>query len=173
MFGTINTLDTQIYEITDFNKLHTDKSRQGFRDYLEEKLGIIFTQQTVNRWVSSVELNHHLPAYALAAFVNYYKDQDNKHPDAMPSVLPLITTAFEAGYMIYPIDCPDIKEDIQSFFNAVTKNQKESSEAISAAAAAMADGELSKKELKVIEKELLEQVGAVAVLLRMVGEALE
>lgn len=181
MLGFLTAVDRYVYAIADYNKNNTDKSRQGFRDHLETELNIKLTQQTVNRWLSSVEINHHLPAYALAAFVNYYRDPDNNiccdwvssnKINTPRSMLPLSNIAFKAGYVLRPFETPKIQDDIQTFFKAVTHNQKESADVIATAAAAMEDGALDKKELQKVKQELLEQLGAVSVLMSMVDKGL-
>jgi hypothetical protein len=174
MWGKIPNVDRLIYNVVNYHKNNTDKDRKGFRTYLSEKLKISPSMSTVNRWVSDIETNHHMPAFVLAAFVEYYNIPDNKDPDA-PSVLsPLTYLAHEAGFCLYPY-APSLNIDISSmdFFQAVAKNQKESADVISVAAAAISDGDITQKELENIQVELLEQLEAVSILLGLTNKKME
>ena len=173
MWGRIPAVDRFIYATVEYSKNNSDKSRKGFRNYLSEKYKISPSQSTINRWLSNIETNHHLPAFALAPFFKYYNDPDNKDPKAPSALSPFVHIAQEAGYGLFPLDPPEINGSCLEFFQAVAKNQKESADVISVAAEAIADGDLSPKELEKIQVELLEQLEAVSILITMVNGELD
>lgn len=172
MWGKIPDADRHIYRVVDYCKNNSDKSRKGFLEYLILR-GISPNITTINRWLSSIEINHHMPAFVLTHFTNYFKD--NGGPS---SLAPLTHIAHNAGYRLAPImhvcyghsplNTHDKDGSFSEFFKAVAHNQKESADVISAAAEGMYDGELNKEELLIVQKELLEQMEAVSMLITMV-----
>lgn len=172
MLGKVPEIDRSIYEVVEYSKKHTNKDRYGFLCHLADVYGFNPSRKTIDRWLSNIETNFHLPAFALAAFVNYYSNPDNNDPKAPSSLTPLVHIAQEAGYMLFPIEKTNPKDNLPEFFQAVIRNQRESADVIAACADAMEDKELEKVELERIQRELLEQIGASSVLLDMVFEAL-
>lgn len=181
MHGPIPNVDRIIYEIVSYNKKHTDKNRKGFNSFLSEKYNIIVSMSTVNRWLSDIETEYHIPVYALIPFIEYFKDTIKIGQDAPSGLGPLIYLAHQAGFRLQQIKTItdgtwiNVKETLKpdkSFFIAVAKNQKESADVITAAAEAMEDGELNKQELRKIHDELLEQLESVSRLMDIVGEGL-
>lgn len=187
MHGPIQAVARIIYEIVNYNKKHTDKDRKGFHSFLSEKYNIIVSMSSVNRWLSDIETDYHLPLFALIPFIEYFKDTIKIGQDAPSGLGPLIYLAHEAGYRLQQIEpsksvyleiihknsaCEESKNPLQSFFIAVAKDQKESADVITAAAEAMEDGELDKQELRKIHDELLEQLESVSVLMDIVGKGL-
>lgn len=150
----IPLVDKTISDISEAHKNSSDKHRKAFHAYLQEK-GLNASYNSVARYTSSVQPNHHLPAYLLAHFCNFYKKIYKDEPDAPNALAPLTLIAREAGYRLVPIELKALTGPID-LIQEIALIQRENSDVISEAANALDDGNLSDIELNKIATEAME-----------------